>query len=362
LTNAGLGQHLVPLAATKKIHRALGRYSVVVDMAADQHQLWRVLEAGISRAAVTVGADALRRLPSDLHDYLHVIHQPDEFGPSLVAHLCQQELRDRATAKLARHIHRSYAFRHRVNQIAAATGISLNQDNRPVSVITPTNRPHQVSTIINNVARQEYLRDGEVELILVLHGLDLKPNEVAATARDVGLENVTVIAAEHSVTLGTCLNLGIKAASGHYIAKMDDDNFYGRHYLTDLVAAFDYSGADIVGKWAHYVWLRSSGAVILRSARSEHQRVRLVQGGSMIMTRDVAHSLGFSDLPRGVDTDLLNRAYASDLFTYSADRFNYVSIRSTDRASHTWSITDTALMNRAGSIVFYGDPRNHVEV
>jgi hypothetical protein len=80
------------------------------------------------------------------------------------------------------------------------------------------------------------------------------------------------------------------------------------------------------------------------------------------MTRDVAHSLRFSDLPRGVDTDLLNRAFSSGVVTYSADRFNYISIRSADRHSHTWTIADTALMNRAGSIVFYGDPHDHVEV
>ncbi len=48
---------------------------------------------------------------------------------------------------------------------------------------------------------------------------------------------------------------------------MDDDNFYGTHYLTDLVRALDYTGADLVGKWAHLVHLESSGATLLRFGR-----------------------------------------------------------------------------------------------
>lgn len=362
LEKAGFSRFLVPSAAMSKLNHVLGRYAVVADMAADYDRPWRIVEVGSAHTAAIVNAAALSSIPQDLHDFVNVVHSPEEFGSSLVAHLWQRELRDRAATRLAREIYQRHTFGHRVNQIAAATGIPLNHRIRPVSAIVSTNRPHELSNIFHNVTRQWYASDGNLELVLVLHGLDLRRADVEAMARDAGVENLVLIEADRSLTLGACLNLGLDAASGHYIAKMDDDNFYGRHYLTDLVAAFDYSGADIVGKWAHYVWLRSSRAVILRCARSEHRRVRLVQGGSIVMTRDVAHSLSFSDLPRGVDTDLLNRAYSSGVVTYSADRFNYISIRGADRHSHTWTIADTALMNRAGSIVFYGDPHDHVEV
>ena len=55
---------------------------------------------------------------------------------------------------------------------------------------------------------------------------------------------------------------------------MDDDNFYGTHYLTDLVRALDYSGADVVGKWAHLVHLESSGGdpAAVRAGRAPVRR------------------------------------------------------------------------------------------
>src|SRR5690606_39605886 len=111
---------------------------------------------------------------------------------------------------------------------------------------------------------------------------------------------ISVVEADGSLPLGACMNLGLEAADGDFVAKMDDDNFYGTHYLDDLLDAFDYTDAGIVGKWAHYVWLRSSGAVVLRCPRSEHRYERLVQGGSMLLKADVARALRFDDsLPRG---------------------------------------------------------------
>ena len=87
-----------------------------------------------------------------------------------------------------------------------------------------------------------------------------------------------------------------------------------------------------------------------------------MQGGSILMRGEVARGLRFSDLPRAVDTDLLNRAQAAGVRTYSADRFNFVSIRGTDRHAHTWTLEDASFMNASSRVVFYGDPREQVEV
>ncbi|UUZ46468.1 hypothetical protein LP422_01955 [Janibacter limosus] len=212
------------------------------------------------------------------------------------------------------------------------------------------------------MARQTLLREGHVRVVLVLHGLDVQTAEVAARFRDRGIDNPEIRHADSELTLGACLNPGIDASDGAHIAKIDDDNFYGRYYLSDLVDAIGYSGAGIVGKWAHYMWLRSTGAVILRFPKSEHSYERLVQGGSILMRGDVARELRFSDLPRRVDTTLLDRAKEAGVRTYSADRFNYVSIRGRDPQAHTWKLEDTAFMNRSGRVVFYGDPREHVEI
>ena len=223
----------------------------------------------------------------------------------------------------------------------------------------PTNRAHEIDSVLANLGRQAH---DDVELVLVLHGLDLPEADLRARAAEHGVRHLTVVAADSTLTLGACLNLGIDASSGAYVAKMDDDNIYGRHYLTDLLNAVESSGAGIVGKWAHYVWLRSTGAVVLRYPDAEHTWERRIQGGSMLFEGDVVRRLRFGDLPRAVDSDILDRAIAEDVKIWSADRFNYVSVRGDDRTAHTWTVADATFLTASGRLAFYGDPRQHVEV
>jgi Glycosyl transferase family 2 len=323
---------------------------------------WAVVEAGCAHAAVVTDGSGLAGIADDLSDLVVSSEDAESLRYDIRALVLQDELCDRQGVRLARAVRGRHTFTHRVDQIADAIGLRISRPAKTVSAIISTNRPHALGNVLRNTARQKHAVQGDLELVLVLHGFDIRTAEVEATARDTGVENLTVIQADKSLTLGACLNLGLDAAGGDFIGKMDDDNYYGSHYLTDLVAAFGYTDAGIVGKWAHYVWLRSTGAIVLRFPTAEHRYNRLVQGGSLLFKRDVARSLRFSDIPRAVDTDILNRAEADGVLTYSADRFNYVSIRGADRNDHTWPIADMALMNRSGKLVFFGDPREHVDV
>lgn len=347
------GRRRLPVA-----NPALSRYRVLAELGQGSGPSWHAVEAGACQTPVVVEQGALDRIPADLRDYVAAAEDADAIRPDVAARVWQGELRDREGVRLAREVHARHTFGRRVETIAGAVGLDTRRPSRTVSAVVPTNRVHELDNVFANLGRQAH-RD--VELILVLHGLSVP--DAKARAVDAGIENVQVIEADSALTLGACMNLGVDAAGGQFIAKMDDDNFYGKHYLTDLVAAFDYTDAGITGKWAHYVWLRSTGAVLLRTPKAEHRYERLVQGGSIVLRADVARELRFGDhLPRGVDTDILNRAKAAGIKTYSADRFNYVSVRGADRHAHTWTIADTALMNRAGTLVFYGDPREHVSV
>lgn len=358
VNSAMYGRHL-PVA-----NPVLSRYRVFVELGASAAgPAWEVLEAGAAHTAVVSEASALPRIPEDLHRYVTAAADANALKLDVAARVWQDALRDREGLQLSREIYARHTFARRVDEITRAAGIPIDRPEATVSAVVPTNRLHELDNVLANVGKQTHAATGGVELVLVLHGLDVNKADVKARAQDAGVSDLTVIEAESSLPLGACMNLGVDASSGKFIAKMDDDNFYGRNYLTDLVSAFEYTDAGIVGKWAHYVWLQSTGAVVLRAPKAEHRYDRLVQGGSMLFKADVVRTLRFGGhLPRGVDTDILNRAQEAGIKTYSADRFNYVSIRGMDRHAHTWTIADTALMNRAGTLVFYGDPREHVDI
>lgn len=355
-----------PLAGRAKemrveaVDREIGRYSVVVDAGRREAWSWWVIAAAAAaQTAVVSRPEALSSLPAEIAQFVPAADDPKALRSELTARIRQPELRDRQGLQLHRNMLDAHTFGHRVERILDAAGVLLHQRSRSVSAVVPTNRPHQINNVLANVGRQSH---PDVELVLVLHGLEVDRAELEVQARDAGVGHLKVVEAGKELTLGACMNLGVDAAEGEFVAKMDDDNYYGRHYLRDLLHAFEYTDAGIVGKWAHYVWLRSSGAVVLRYPDAEHTYERRIQGGSMLFAGSVVRGVRFGDLPRAVDSDILDRAAADGVRIYSADRFNYISIRGIDRTSHTWTVADSTFMTATGRLVFFGDPRRHVEV
>ena len=49
-------------------------------------------------------------------------------------------------------------------------------------------------------------------------------------------------------SLGYRYNNIIRYASGNYLAKMDDDDFYFKNYIADMFLPFSFTNADLVGK------------------------------------------------------------------------------------------------------------------
>lgn len=282
----------------------------------------------------------------------------DETKRILSGLLGNDELRDRNALRAQRTVLSQHTFGHRVDDVLRALGIAVSTPDRSVSCLVPTNRPAQIDNLLDNVARQTHR---PLELVVVLHGLDLVPADIERRAHEKGIEQVSIVRAAPELTLGTCMNMAVAAAGGTFLAKMDDDNYYGEHYLSDLMHAFDYTAAGIVGKWAHYAYLKARNATVLRFPNREHSYVNLVQGGTMVMRREVARDYPFADIPRAVDTTLLREYRAHEGLVYSADRFNFLSVRSGDPSSHTWTITDEQMLMNS-RIQFYGGGLEHVSV
>jgi spore maturation protein CgeB len=272
----------------------------------------------------------------------------------------QPEHRDRLALRAHRRVFDKHLYTHRVGQVLAAVGIADPAIAEvSVSAVVPTKRPQQVANVMAFIGRQHHT---DLELILVSHGFVAEASDMKRLAERYGVDRYSVVPAAATLTLGDCMNLGITAAGGRYVAKMDDDNWYGSHYVSDLVRAFSWTDAQVVGKWAHYVHLRGSNATLLRFPTAEHRYVQLVQGGTIMAPRSVMLEFPMENLPRRVDTTFLDKVRLHGGRVYSADRFNFVSMRSPSIDGHTWPISDEDLLVRKSSLEFYGDPREHVRV
>lgn len=270
-----------------------------------------------------------------------------------------KQLRDRMVHRAQRRIWGAHTYSHRAQQVVEAAG--LNPEcawlrPRRVTAMVSTNRPHQVRHAINQVARQTGV---EVQLALLAHGFDVDEREIRAYADDLGLTEVVLLRGRDEWMLGDCLNALVEAADGDFVAKIDDDDLYAPHYLLDQTNALWYSGADLVGKQASYLYLGSQDAVVLRNPEREHCWTTFVAGPTLVAPKETMVQHPFESRNRGEDTAFLRSVGMGGGRIYSSDRFNFMQVRGS--VAHTWNVDDSTFLAN-GVIETYGVNEAHVLV
>ncbi len=278
---------------------------------------------------------------------------PEEAEWTLRAYVRSPELRDRTVHLAQRRIWAEHTYTHRAMTVMDSLGLDYAQPfPTSVSAVVSTNRPDHLGEVLRTHAAQLH-RDKE--LVLVAHGF-AAPADLRARAAQAGVEHLQIVEVDSALPLGVCLNRGVQAASGDVIAKMDDDDVYGAHYLGDQLAALRYSNADLVGKQAHYLHIRGRDIVICRFPEREHRFTDLVMGPTLMTHRSTLLDNPFAERTLGEDTELQQRLVASGARIYSADRFNFVQVRG-DHA-HTWSVDDSHLLAN-GNVHAFGYAPGH---
>ncbi|QAY64850.1 glycosyltransferase [Xylanimonas allomyrinae] len=266
------------------------------------------------------------------------------------------ELRDRAVHRAQRRIWREHTYGLRAQSVLHDVGLASSAVRpRPtVTALVSTNRPHRLEHVLGTLGGQ---RDVDLQVALLTHGFEIDARELRVLARDVGVENLVLLHADADVPLGACLNRLVGVADGEVVAKIDDDDVYGAHYLSDQLDALTYSGADVVGKQAHYMYLSGADATVLRFAEREHRFTEFVMGPTIVACRQIARKVPFAAVSRGEDSEFLRGVVEADGTIYSADRFGFIQVRRSD--AHAWDITETELL-ASGDVQFYGRGNAHV--
>ena len=319
----------------------------------------RVFE--LSAAGTSIVSGPSTAIPEFYGDLVPIVHTPEETTRVLRTLVRQDAYRERAAQRAMRHTFASHTYGHRADEVLRAAGIAVPEGStRPptVSVLLCTKRPEQVAHAVAQVARQAH---PHVQLVLVLHGDDF---DVAEANRIVeqhktAFDDTVVLPVPASTIFGDALNLGLDRCDGDYVAKMDDDDIYGEHYLTEQVQAFLYADTAIVGKATHFAWLRDLGATMLRFPGMEHRYTYSVKGPTLLVRGDVMRELRFSSLPRAIDSDLLRRAQERDLPSYATSKWDFAFVRHQDAEKHTYRITESDLL-KTGRIAFFNTPEPHI--
>ena len=156
-----------------------------------------------------------------------------------------------------------------------------------VSVLVATRRPRLLARAIASVAKQDY---PALELVLALHGEGFDRARVASCLGRCP-HPATVLAVERERVLGEVLNAATAAAGGALIAKMDDDDAYAPDVVSGLVAAWQASDAELVGKGNEVVYLKARDRTLVLE-RPAVGPVLHVTGAALLLHRDDLHAAG----------------------------------------------------------------------
>jgi hypothetical protein len=237
--------------------------------------------------------------------------------------------REERSVRLRRAALRTHSIAGWRRRLARSNGLPEPRDPS-VSVLLATRRPEMVGFALRQVAKQ---RHAGGEVILATHGFE--PDDAAKRALDdaPGWE-LRCLPQPQSTPFGIVLNRAAEHASGDVLLKMDDDDWYGPHFVADLLAARAYSGAEIVGTPAEFLFLAPLWRTVRRPDFTERFSP-IVAGGTIMIDRTTfAEVGGFRPVRRAVDAGLLAAVREGGGSVYRAHGLGYLLRR--DAGGHTW--------------------------
>jgi hypothetical protein len=246
--------------------------------------------------------------------------------------------RERMSVAARRHVFANHERVRRFEEILNRLDIPLRSVPL-VTILLATKRPERLTAVYAHIASQSY---PSLELVTVLHGEGFDGPAVRSLGTALGIP-VTVIHAPTVWRLGDCLNAALESANGELVTKMDDDDAYGPEHIADLVAAYEFSGAEIVGRAPDFVYLADRDETLMIDTALAERYGHHVAGPTMLLSRDLARSLRFERRPHAVDQSLYDRAVAVGCRIYATNPFEFVLYRGHD--DHTWDAKDSDFVN-----------------
>lgn len=214
-----------------------------------------------------------------------------------------------------------------------------------ITILTPTNRKSNTNNIIENFLRQNF---DEKELIVLLN---YDNPDLAEWRKIISIhKNISVYPLGSKISLGRSLNFGISKAKYDFIAKFDDDDYYGTYYLKNSYDSLKNSNSDIVGKTCFYIYFKDENLIGLKFSSNENKFCRRVAGSTLLFKKDIFTNVKFRDKSLGEDVDFCNDALRNGFKIFSTDRNDYIYIRGNKRY-HTWKIDNNYLLRECINLI-----------
>ncbi|UJF33376.1 glycosyltransferase family 2 protein [Paenibacillus hexagrammi] len=222
-------------------------------------------------------------------------------------------------------------------------GTKRGQIKAGITVITVTNKPDFMKNLFRNYRHQSWRRR---ELIIVLNQKGMSPASYLAYAKRLGIR-ASVYQLQEKASLGECLNYGIRRARYKYIAKCDDDDYYGPAYLAEAIRTAERTGADVVGKNQFYMYMvKTKKLLLLRMHRND-----AVAGATLVFRRALYPAVKFRAMRAGSDMRFLIDVRKRGGRVQSTSHRHFATNRRADQSRHTWKINRNTMQKLQAKII-----------
>lgn len=259
-----------------------------------------------------------------------------------------------ALLRVKRHAFIHFSVQKFLEQICRTLNLPQTFEPLPFSsIFVPTYRLDKLSFCVENFRRQNYK---EKELVLAVH-----TNEPVSYIKSLikgPLDKIRIVRVPQINSVSTVINAGIDHCDSEFAVKMDDDDFYGPNYLTDMIAPNAVYNVELFGKPPGFIYLSAEDATYYRirknfpefvvgTAHDLYEEVFRMSGATHSGRTSRLREVRFDDRIRGTaDTAFFERCAKEKVRVGIWDPFNTIVYRA-DAAQHNWQVTDETLKRQS---------------
>lgn len=207
-----------------------------------------------------------------------------------------------------REVMQNHTYEKRLNFVLEKAGIPLNNKTPKVTVLSLVQNSNEAMYIVEQFEKQGYLNKDLALLVKDNKTLDLlKENE--------NLAQLDIKTTDEYI-LSENLDLEI-------VSYFSPTNYYGAQYISDLMFAFKYTNAEIVGKYSYY-HVDSSYNFILENETYSHKYVSELQFDKSLINLSSKKIINTKELIGFIEGNNLGELLHKGLRFYSSDKFNFI--------------------------------------
>lgn len=317
-------------------------------------QQWMALECAACRTPVLHLGELLK---DDIRKDIVAQHKNNSDILTELYRFKEDDLYREKLAHLAwRKVNSEHTFTHRFQTICQAASVPLINNSLPlISTLFASKRESHIENCIKTFKNQKYKNK---EMIIIYNGpLSSSITKAKIEEKDC---NIRLLVVPEETTLGLSINMGVASANGSYCFKMDDDDLYSEHYISDMMLYTKALDIDLFGKSQSrftyyesdesYWYTKKSNRSPLCLIPYNHQKYpgkMYVSGNTIGATTQLMKKYPWdNDIPKGSDNVFL-ASIDTPVNIVTTDVFNMAVVRRKKSFNHTWQIDEEELKHNS---------------